>query len=125
MTAVYPSFVTSRTRGNEPARRAGAVVAPGMPVAVALRPEKIRIAHAQPRWREPENGAAGVVTEIGYLGTLSLYKVRLDGGLVAQGRGDERGDAHGRRVAIGCERRACGCSAWAPRGRRACLMRPS
>ena len=30
----------------------------------------------------PENGAAGTVTDIGYLGTISLYKVRLDGGLV-------------------------------------------
>ena len=37
-----------------------------------------------------ENSAAGVVTEIGYLGAISLYKVRLDGGLDAQGRGDER-----------------------------------
>ena len=31
---------------------------------------------------EPENGAAGIVTDIGYLGTLSIYKVRLDDGLV-------------------------------------------
>ena len=29
-----------------------------------------------------ENGAAGTVTDIGYLGTMSLYKVRLDDGLV-------------------------------------------
>ena len=29
-----------------------------------------------------ENGAAGAVTDIGYLGTMSLYKVRLDDGLV-------------------------------------------
>ena len=29
-----------------------------------------------------ENGAAGLVADIGYLGTVSHYKVRLDGGLV-------------------------------------------
>ena len=29
-----------------------------------------------------ENGAAGTVTDIGYLGTVSHYKVRLDDGLV-------------------------------------------
>jgi putrescine transport system ATP-binding protein len=54
-------------------------VAPGA-AAVALRPEKIRIAHAVPEG-ETENGAAGTVTDIGYLGTLSVYKVRLEGGV--------------------------------------------
>ena len=80
VTAVYPSFVTLERDGHAPARRAGAAVAPGT-AAVALRPEKIRIAHAVPEG-EAENGAAGIVTDIGYLGTLSIYKVRLDGGLV-------------------------------------------
>jgi len=29
-----------------------------------------------------ENGVAGIVTDIGYLGTVSIYKVRLNDGLV-------------------------------------------
>ena len=30
----------------------------------------------------PEDGAAGIVTDIGYLGTMSIYKVQIDNGLV-------------------------------------------
>ena len=79
VTAVYPSFVMVEREGMR-LRVAHAPVAPG-PIAVALRPEKIRISHAAPDGAF-ENGAAGTVTDIGYLGTLSLYKVRLDDGLV-------------------------------------------
>ena len=79
VTAVYPSFVTLERAGMR-LRAAPAAVAPGA-VAVALRPEKIRISHAVPEG-EPETGAAGIVTDIGYLGTLSIYKVRLGDGLV-------------------------------------------
>jgi putrescine transport system ATP-binding protein len=79
VTAVYPSFVTLE-RGTMRLRAAGTAVAPG-PAALALRPEKIRIGHAVPE-REPENGAAGSVTDIGYFGTLSIYKVRIEDGLV-------------------------------------------
>ena len=79
VTAVYPSFVMVEREGMR-LRVAHAPVAPG-PVAVALRPEKIRIAHAVPDGAF-ENGAAGTVTDIGYLGTVSHYKVRLDDGLV-------------------------------------------
>ena len=79
MTAVYPSFVTVEREGMR-LRVAHAPVAPG-PVTVALRPEKIRIAHSVPDGTF-ENGAAGTVTDIGYLGTVSHYKVRLDDGLV-------------------------------------------
>src|SRR5437588_5367576 len=79
VTAVYPSFVMVEREGMR-LRVAHAPVAPGS-IAVALRPEKIRISHAAPDGAF-ENGAAGTVTDIGYLGTLSLYKVRLDDGLV-------------------------------------------
>src|SRR5947209_19945881 len=79
VTAVYPSFVMVEREGMR-LRVAHAPVAPG-PIAVALRPEKIRLSHAVPDGAF-ENGAAGTVTDIGYLGTLSLYKVRLDDGLV-------------------------------------------
>jgi putrescine transport system ATP-binding protein len=81
VTAVYPSFVLLEREGLRLRVAASAVVAPGMPAAVALRPEKIAIAQAQPEGSS-ENGGAGVVTEIGYLGATSLYKVRLDSGLV-------------------------------------------
>ena len=80
VTAVYPSFVSLEREGLKLRVAASAIVGPGMPAAVALRPEKIRIAHAQPDG-ERENEAAGVVTEIGYLGAMSLYQVRLDSGL--------------------------------------------
>jgi putrescine transport system ATP-binding protein len=56
-------------------------VKPGDVVWVALRPEKVRIAHAPPT-AEEENCVAGQVTDIGYLGDLSIYKVRLDNGTV-------------------------------------------
>jgi len=50
-------------------------------VWVALRPEKVRIAPERPGSAE-ENCVAGEVTDIGYLGDLSIYKVRLDNGFV-------------------------------------------
>ena len=54
---------------------------PGDVVWVALRPEKVRIAHAPPP-TDGENCVAGQVGNIGYLGDLSVYKVRLDNGIV-------------------------------------------
>ena len=86
VSAVYPSFVLLEREGLKLRVAANAVVAPGMPVAVALRPEKIAITPAQPQGLAgngaAENSAAGTVSEIGYLGATSLYKVRLDSGLV-------------------------------------------
>jgi putrescine transport system ATP-binding protein len=77
VTAVYPAFVTLE-RGAMRLRVAqAAAVAPAATAWIAVRPEKIRIAHAVPDGA-PENGAAGIVTDIGYLGTVSIYKVRLD-----------------------------------------------
>jgi putrescine transport system ATP-binding protein len=79
VTAVYPSFVMVEREGMR-LRVAHTPIAPG-PAAVALRPEKVRIMHTVPDGAF-ENGAAGTVIDIGYLGTMSLYKVRLDDGLV-------------------------------------------
>src|SRR2546430_12522773 len=79
VTAVYPSVVMVEREGMR-LRVAHAPVAPG-PIAVALRPEKIRISHTVPDGAF-ENGAAGTVTDIGYLGTVSVYKVRIDDRLV-------------------------------------------
>jgi len=54
---------------------------PGDTVWVALRPEKIRIGREPPP-ATGENCVAGLVENIAYLGDLSVYKVRLDTGLV-------------------------------------------
>jgi putrescine transport system ATP-binding protein len=54
---------------------------PGDTVWVALRPEKVRIAREPPA-TAGENTVAGQVTDIGYLGDQSIYKVRLDDGFV-------------------------------------------
>jgi putrescine transport system ATP-binding protein len=54
---------------------------PGDTVWVALRPEKIRIGREPPP-STSENCAVGRVENIAYLGDLSVYKVRLDTGLV-------------------------------------------
>ncbi|OWJ63778.1 ABC transporter ATP-binding protein [Inquilinus limosus] len=67
---------------------AGAV-APGTPVSVAVRPEKISIG------REPPQGAAntlqGMVYDLGYFGDRSLFRVKLGNGrLVSVSRQNER-----------------------------------
>ena len=48
---------------------------------VAVRPEKIQIASEAPA-AAGENSFAGAVLDIGYLGDISIYKVKLDNGLV-------------------------------------------
>jgi putrescine transport system ATP-binding protein len=53
----------------------------GDTVWVALRPEKLRIAHERPA-AASENCVAGRVSDIAYLGDFSVYKVRLDNGFV-------------------------------------------
>ena len=81
VTEVYPKFVTLERDGMRLRVAERAAGRARRRSAVALRPEKIRISHAAPDG-EAENGAAGTVTDIGYLGTLSIYKVRLADGLV-------------------------------------------
>jgi putrescine transport system ATP-binding protein len=59
-----------------------AAAATGERVAVAVRPEKVRITTASPA-QAHENRMQGVVESIGYLGDVSVYSVRLsDGSLV-------------------------------------------
>ena len=53
----------------------------GATVWVALRPEKLRISHAVPT-HGLANCVAGKVWDIGYLGDVSIYKVRLPDGSV-------------------------------------------
>jgi putrescine transport system ATP-binding protein len=52
----------------------------GETVWVAVRPEKLMLGHERPA--AEENGAAGQVVDIGYLGDLSIYQVRLDSGMM-------------------------------------------
>jgi putrescine transport system ATP-binding protein len=59
-------------------------VAAGATVWVALRPEKLSVATAPPAANE--NCVAGRVTEVAYLGNVSIYNVRLDNGLVMKAR---------------------------------------
>jgi putrescine transport system ATP-binding protein len=58
-------------------------VVPGTAVALALRPEKIRITVRKPG-EATENVARGEVMGIAYLGDLSIYQVRLDSGQVVK-----------------------------------------
>ena len=53
----------------------------GDTVWVAIRPEKVRISHEPPA-AAAANCVAGEVSSIGYLGDVSIYKVRLDNGFV-------------------------------------------
>ncbi len=52
----------------------------GETVWVAVRPEKLTLSHERPA--AEENCATGQVVNIGYLGDLSIYQVRLDSGVV-------------------------------------------
>src|SRR5206468_2568674 len=85
VSQVYPGFVTIEREGLRLRVAQAEPVAPGMSAWAALRPEKIRIAPDVPQDAVggiTENGASGIITDVGYLGTLSIYKMRLDSGLV-------------------------------------------
>ena len=55
-------------------------LADGMPLSIAMRPEKIYISHEKPE--EEANWCEGVVENIAYLGDISIYYVRLNSGRV-------------------------------------------
>jgi putrescine transport system ATP-binding protein len=63
--------------GGEP----GASIAKGARVVIVLRPEKVRISPT-PLPAETDNAAPGKVLDIGYLGGLSVYKVKLGNGRI-------------------------------------------
>lgn len=62
-------------------RHAGELRA-GQEVGVAVRPEKIAISKDKPE--QEENLVEGEVSDIGYLGTVSIYRVRLASGIKVQ-----------------------------------------
>jgi putrescine transport system ATP-binding protein len=72
------AIIMSRDAG---ALHAATDAKPGDTVWVAVRPEKVRISHAPPA-AAGANCIAGQVWDIGYLGDVSIYKVRLDNGFV-------------------------------------------
>ena len=59
----------------------GQSVKKGSAVWIALRPEKIVVSKKAPKKSGP-NQAIGFIDDIGYLGNSSIYKVRLENGLI-------------------------------------------
>ncbi len=53
---------------------------PGMPVSVGIRPEKIDVSFAEPA--QPANKVAGEVIEMAYLGSTTVYHLKLASGMV-------------------------------------------
>ncbi len=72
---------------------------PGDTVWVALRPEKVRIAHEKPA-KADENAAPGTVWEIGYLGDMSIYKIGLETGVVMKAAAANVARPNERRVGV-------------------------
>ena len=71
---------------------------PGAAVGVAVRPEKIRVGR-EPPLPAPENSMAGKVVEVGYLGDISVYRVRIGEGLIIKAVLANVGGGGGYRVA--------------------------
>jgi putrescine transport system ATP-binding protein len=70
--------VVEGTQGRRMRMRCHQPLAVGTPVAVAVRPEKLRLCED---YREDgENQVRGVVEDIAYLGDVSIYHVRLPEG---------------------------------------------
>ena len=70
----------STSPGSAPVRVAAAATpAPGRPGAIALRPEKIRIEAAAPA-DTPDNHCRGTVSDLLYMGDVTVYKVDVAGG---------------------------------------------
>jgi putrescine transport system ATP-binding protein len=74
---------------------------PGATVWLAVRPEKLRVTLDQPAAEQqppPENCAAGTIVDIGYLGELTIYKLRLDDGAIVTAAIANTGHAAGRPI---------------------------
>ena len=71
-----------RERHRELRVRSQQAVAPGSPVVVAVRPEKVRIGVDTPP--PGDNQLQGRVEEIAYLGDVSVYHIRVAGGALIE-----------------------------------------
>lgn len=56
----------------------GISCAPNQDVCVAIRPEKILISREPPE--QQDNTCSGVIEDIAYMGSLSVFRIRLDSG---------------------------------------------
>ena len=73
--------VQSEAAGGDLRVRHDQTVTAGTPVVIAVRPEKVRV--GDPARIDGDNRLCGRVEEIGYLGDVSIYHVRIpSGGLV-------------------------------------------
>jgi putrescine transport system ATP-binding protein len=77
VVAADANGVAIEGQGGRRYRAAGAEAKPGEKVALALRPEKLRLLAREPEGAG-ENCLAGHVHDIAYLGDISLYRIRLD-----------------------------------------------
>ncbi|MBX9710710.1 MAG: ABC transporter ATP-binding protein [Xanthobacteraceae bacterium] len=80
VTAQGEGVLTVITQGGNIA--ANGTAANGAAVCIAIRPEKIRLLDAQSAAQAGQNTFAGELIDIGYLGGLSIYRARLDHGVV-------------------------------------------
>ncbi len=74
---------------------------PGATVWLAVRPEKLRIAPSEPspdRQSEPDNATVATVVDVGYLGDLSVYRLRTDAGVPLQAAVANTGRPGGRAI---------------------------
>ena len=82
VASIGPQGTEIKGEAGERLHAAQAVDVPlGTLVWVAVRPENVSIA-AEAQTAVIENGFAGAVVDIGYLGGVSIYKVKLDNGLM-------------------------------------------
>ncbi|MCA1489424.1 ABC transporter ATP-binding protein [Ensifer sp. NBAIM29] len=82
LTGAEAGFVQLETTGGIPIRMMSPDgFAKGTRVAVAIRPEKIRIGRQTPA-HAPMNTAAGEIWDIGYLGDMTVFHIRLKNGQV-------------------------------------------
>jgi putrescine transport system ATP-binding protein len=79
VTAVHPAFVMIESGGLRMRMAAAQPLASGAEVTVAIRPEKMRVSYTAPTG-SAENCVSGDVRDIGYLGDVSVYQVRLGDG---------------------------------------------
>jgi putrescine transport system ATP-binding protein len=73
--------VRADSAGADLVVRCPQAVAPGSPVAVAVRPEKLLVSVEEP---PGDNRLRGTVEEIAYLGDVSIYHVRVAGGALVE-----------------------------------------
>ncbi len=77
----------------------------GETVSVAVRPRKVAIHRTEPS--DKENVLHGQVVDIAYLGDLSVYKMRLDNGVLIRASVANTRPPRCERCCIGAMRHGC------------------